>query len=70
MGSFENLVNLNASLFCLKTLLDDIGWEFQLAEPNEIAGDEVEYLIISFLVIELEDVLHKIVAVWILDEKV
>ena len=41
-----------------------------MAEPNEIAGDEVEYLIISFLVIELEDVLHKIVAVWILDEKV
>ena len=56
--SLENLVNLHRCLIGLKTLLDNIWREFELTEADEVAGYKVQNLVISFLVIELEDVLY------------
>jgi len=53
MGSFENLIDLHRGLLGFETLLDDIRGELELTESYEIAGDEVQNLVISFLVIEL-----------------
>ena len=70
MDSFENLVDLNASLVCFEAFLYDVRRELELTESNEVAGNEVEDLIISFLVIELEHVLHEVITVRIFDQKI
>ena len=56
--SFENLIDLHCSLLRFETLLDDVWRELKLAESDEIAGNEVQDLVVSLLVIEFEDVLH------------
>lgn len=53
-----------------KTLLNDVRRELKLTEANEVSGYHLEDLIVSGYVVELENVLNKVVSIWVLDQVV
>ena len=69
-SSLEDFVDLADVLLAFQALFNYVGREFELAEPDKVACDEVQDLVIPFLVIELENVLHEVVAIWIFDKEV
>ena len=68
--TLEHLVDLEGGLLCLEALFDHIGREFQLTQAYEVTSNEVENLVVSHLRLELEHILHKVVAEWILNQEV
>lgn len=70
MRSLEDLVDLLGGLRGLEALLNDVGRELELAETNEISRDEIQNLIVPQIVLQLQDVLHQVVAIGILDQVV
>jgi len=68
--ALEDHINLMGSLGSLKALLDDVRRELQLAEPDEVTCNEVQNLIISHIILELQHILDQVVAERILNEHV
>lgn len=70
VGALEDLVDLEGGLSRLKALLNDIGRVLELAESDKVARDEVEDLVVSNVILELEHVLDQVIAVRVLDQHV
>lgn len=62
MRALEHLINLEPSLAGLEALLDDVGGEFELAETDKVARDEVQNLVVAHFTLQLEHVLYQIVS--------
>ena len=67
---FEYLVDLVGRLLCLKALFDHVGREFELAQTHEVPSNEVQYLVVAHLALQLEHILYQIVAKGVLDQEV
>ena len=70
VGTLEDLVDLMHSLGCFEALLDHVGREFELAKSHEVACNKIQDLVIAHTILELEHVLNKIVAIWVLNQEV
>lgn len=70
MRALEDLIDLRGGLGRFQALFDDIGREFKLTESYKVSCNEVEDLVVAQLVLELEHILHKVVAEWILNQEV
>ena len=68
--ALEHLVNLIGCLAGLQALLDHVGAELELAQSHEVAGNEVQDLVVAQLALELEDILDQVVAEGVLDQEV
>mmetsp|Transcript_20253 Transcript_20253/g.27379 ORF Transcript_20253/g.27379 Transcript_20253/m.27379 type:complete len:204 (-) Transcript_20253:1684-2295(-) len=68
MGALENLVDLDDSLRGLQALLDHVGRKLELTKSHEVTSNEVQDLVIANVVLELEDVLDKVVAIGVLNK--
>ena len=69
VGTAKKLVHLPADLVGIEALLNHIRRKFQLREPHEIFCDDSEDHVVLLRVVELEHVLHEVVAEWILDQR-
>ena len=68
--ALEHLVNLEGCLSSLQALLNHVRAELQLAQAHKVAGNKVQDLVIPHVALQLQHVLHQVVAEWILDEEV
>lgn len=54
----------------IETLLNDIAWKFQLTQSNEVFGNLLENALISLFILQLQNVLHQVITIWIFDQVV
>ena len=62
------MVDLVGSLGSLQALLDDVWGVLELTKSDEVSSNEVKYLVIFEIALELKNVLHQIVAIRVLDQ--
>ena len=70
VGAQEDLGNLHGGLRSLKSLLNHIGGELELAESDEVSSDKVQDLLIHHLVVQFNHILNKIVSILVFDHVV
>lgn len=73
VGSFEYLFNVWFSTSWqarVKALLNHIAGELKLAQSDEVSGDLLENSLVFLQIIKLDDVLHKIISIRVLNKTV
>jgi hypothetical protein len=63
-GPLKDLVDL--LIFTVKALLNHVGGEFQLAQPDKVLRDLFEDLLVSIFISQLQHILNQIISVWVL----
>lgn len=68
VGAVKNLGDLRFSLCALKTLLNDVWWEFELAEAHKVFCNHFENLFVALSLLKLKYILNEVISKCIFDK--